>query len=223
MRILLVEDDTALAEGLQRTLALSGYAVDVTYRGADAIAAAAQTPYDVIILDLGLPDVDGLAVLSRLRKRDIACPVIVLTARDQLSDRITGLDAGADDYILKPFAIGELEARLRAVLRRPRATVGPVMQCGPLTFDTNNREVSLSGETLDLPARELAVLRKLVERAGRIVSKEALFEATYGWAADARPQAIEVYVSRLRKRLQPAGVSIRSLRGLGYRLEVGGG
>lgn len=219
MRILLVEDDVELADGLQHALQLSGYVVDVTHRGNDALAAASQSPYDVCILDLGLPDIDGLAVLARLRKRGLTWPVVILTARNELSDRIRGLDAGGDDYIVKPFAVEELDARLRAILRRPRSTVGPLIRCGPLTFDTSSREASIDGQRLDLPARELVVLRKLLERAGRVVSKETLFEATYGWEDEVRPQAIEVYVSRLRKRLEPAGICIRSLRGLGYRLE----
>ncbi len=223
MRILLVEDDSELADGLQRALQLSGYAVDVMHRGADALAAAAQSPYDLGILDLGLPDLDGIAVLQRLRQRGITWPVVILTARDALTERIRGLDAGADDYIVKPFAVGELEARLRAVLRRPRTTVAPVMRFGPLSFEIATREVAVAGEPLELPPRELAVLRKLVERGGRVVSKEVLFETLYGWGDDARPQAIEVYVSRLRKRLEPAGLGIRSLRGLGYRLEVAAG
>jgi two-component system response regulator TctD len=223
VRILLVEDDIALAEGLQRTLQLSDYAVDVVHRGADALAAAAQPAYDLGIIDLGLPDIDGLAVLRRLRQRGVTWPVLILTARDELAERIRGLDAGADDYIVKPFAVGELEARMRAVLRRPRGTVAPVLRFGPLSYEIATREVALAGTSLELPPRELAVLRKLVERGGRVVSKEVLFETLYGWDDEARPQAIEVYVSRLRKRLEPAGLSIRSLRGLGYRLEVTAG
>lgn len=219
LRILLVEDDVQFADGLQNALQLSGYVVDVTHCGSGALAAASQSPYELGILDLELPDMDGLAVLARLRKRGLMWPVIILTARDTLSDRIRGLDAGGDDYIVKPFAVSELEARLRAVLRRPRVTVGPLIRWGRLTFDVTCREAAIDGEWLELPARELAVLRKLIERAGRVVSKEALFEATYGWHDEARPQAIEVYVSRLRKRLEPAGIHIRSLRGLGYRLE----
>jgi two-component system response regulator TctD len=222
MRILLIEDDAELADGLRHALRLSGYVVDVFHTGAEGLAAAKAADYSVVILDLGLPDIDGLTVLARMRAQGLACSVLILTARDELPDRIAGLDAGADDYVVKPFATGELEARLRALLRRPRTQRGPVMRFGALAFDVAQQEVSLSGERLDLPAREFAVLRKLVERAGKIVSKEALFEGIYGWDDSARPQAIEVYVSRLRRRLLPAGIEIRTLRGLGYRLEVAG-
>jgi two-component system, OmpR family, response regulator len=219
MRILLIEDDVELADGLARVLRLGGYVVDAFHTGARGLAAADSAQYDVVILDLGLPDLDGLVVLRRLRAAGTTCPILILTARDELSDRIQGLDSGADDYMVKPFAMGELEARLRALMRRPRTPVGPVITCGPLTFDLDQQEVSVAGERLELPARELAVLRKLLERAGHVVTKEALFERVYGWDDEARPQVIEVYVSRLRKRLEPAGIGIRSLRGLGYVLE----
>ncbi len=221
MRILLLEDEPDLAEGLARALRLAGYVVDAFGTARDALAAFAETRYDVVVLDLGLPDMDGLEVLGRIRaSAHPGCPVLILTARDDLAQRVQGLDAGADDYVIKPFAVSELEARLRALLRRPSVPAPATLEWGPLQFDVAHREVRVAGDRIDLPARELAVLRKLMEQAGRIVSKETLFAGTFGWEDEARPQAIEVYVSRLRKRLQPAGVDIRGLRGLGYRLEV---
>lgn len=222
MKILLIEDEVELAEGLARALRLSGYVVDAFGRGLDALLAFAGDHYDLVVLDLGLPDIDGLEVLARIRAGERGgVPVLILTARDGLDDRVRGLDLGADDYVVKPFAVAEIEARLRALLRRPSVQTVTELVCGPLTLDLEHNELRLSGEHLDLPPRELAVLRKLMERAGRIVSKEAVFQSIFGWEDDARLQAIEVYVSRLRKRLEPAGLEIRGLRGLGYRLEVG--
>ncbi len=221
MKILLIEDEAALAEGLARALRLSGYVVDAFGLGADGLRAFEGGAYDLVILDLGLPDMDGLDALARIRaSANGACPVLILTARDDLYDRVRGLDQGADDYVVKPFAISELEARLRALMRRPRLNNAATLRCGPLTLDLDHLEARLNDEPLDLPARELAVLRKLMERAGRIVGKDVLFQGVFGWEDDARPQALEVYVSRLRKRLQPAGIDIRGLRGVGYRLEV---
>jgi len=221
MRILLVEDEAELAEGLARALRLSGYVVDAFGRGADGLMAFGSVNYDLVVLDLGLPDLDGMEVLAGIKASERGtCPVLILTARDDLYDRVRGLDAGADDYVMKPFALSELEARLRALLRRPRAHTASLLTYGPLQVDLEHRETRINDEQLDLPAREFAVLRMLIERSGRTVTKEALFQGIYGWEDDARPQAIEVYVSRLRKRLQHAGIAIRGLRGLGYRLEA---
>lgn len=220
MRLLLIEDDHELANALLQSLAQSGHASDVAGSGKAALASSAATAYDLVILDLGLPDMDGLDLLAQLRRRGLLAPVLILTARDGVHDRIRGLDSGADDYLAKPFALGELEARMRALLRR--GAVGEdLVEFGPLQFDANAREFSVHGRRLDLTARELGVLEALMRRPGRVVGKQNLFESIYAWDADAGPSAIEVHVSRLRRKLEAcdSGVAIRALRGLGYRLE----
>ncbi len=221
MRLLLVEDDLELANGLVNTLAQSNYVTDAVHTGQAAVAACASYPYKLVILDLGLPDEDGISVLSRLRAQGFSAPVLILTARDDLKDRIRGLDAGADDYLSKPFEFGELEARIRALLRRSVAS-GGVQHFGEIEFDSTSRFVLVRGHELDLTARELAVLEMLLLRPGKVVSKQQIFENLYSWQQDANPSAIEVFVSRLRRKLDEAdaGVSIRVLRGLGYRLEL---
>jgi DNA-binding response OmpR family regulator len=222
MRLLIVEDDLDLANGLVHSLAQSAYATDVVHTGHAAIAACEQWPYQLVILDLGLPDLDGVEVLRRLRRSGCAAPVLILTARDDLQDRISGLDAGGDDYLAKPFELGELEARIRALLRRGLAQ-DHVQRLGAIEYDSVSRRVVAHGREIDLTARELAVLELLLRRPGRIVSKQQLFESLYGWADETNPTAIEVFVSRLRRKMNAAqaGVGVRVLRGLGYRLEVG--
>jgi two-component system OmpR family response regulator len=223
MRLLIVEDDAPLASGLQRILEAEGHAVDVTPRGEDAVAAAAQEKFDLVILDIGLPQMDGFEVLRRLRAgaggKTGATPVLVLTARDAVDDRVRGLDLGADDYMVKPFAMPELTARVRALLRRSQAHVGPRITHGPLTLDTVARRAFLRSEPLELAAREWAVLEVLLAKVEKIVSKEAIIQAVAGWGDDLSPNAIEVYVSRLRAKLEPAGIKIRTVRGFGYMLE----
>jgi two-component system OmpR family response regulator len=223
MRLLIVEDDAPLASGLQRILEAEGHAVDVTARGEEAVVAASNEKFDLVILDIGLPQMDGFEVLRRLRTsvsdKSGPTPVLVLTARDAVEDRVRGLDLGADDYMVKPFAMPELTARVRALLRRSQAHGGPRIANGPLTLDTVARRAFLRNEPLELAAREWAVLEVLLAKVEKIVSKEAIIQAVAGWGDDLSPNAIEVYVSRLRSKLEPAGIKIRTVRGFGYMLE----
>lgn len=219
MRILLVEDDELLADGISRALKLAGYAVDHVPTGAEADHALETTSFDLLILDLGLPKLDGLEVLRRLRGRNQMLPVIVATARDRLEDRVSGLDLGADDYMTKPFDLPELEARVRALLRRGRFGAGVEVVYGPLRFDTVGRRVTVNEQAVELSARELAVLEVLLQRGGSVVSKEQLIEHMYGWDEEVSHNAMEVNVHRLRKKLEPSGINIRTIRGLGYLLE----
>lgn len=219
MRILIAEDDPVLADGLTRSLRQGDYAVDCVTDGAEADHVLAAQSYDLVILDLGLPTLDGFEVLRRLRRRGATVPVLVLTARDALPERVKGLDLGADDYMIKPFDLPELEARVRALIRRGQSGGSSELTNGPLMLDTAGRRVTLAGEPLDLSARELGVLEVLMLRSGRVVSKEQLAEQLYGWDEDVGPNAIEVYVHRLRRKLEPGGGTIRTVRGLGYLLE----
>jgi DNA-binding response OmpR family regulator len=222
MRVLLIEDDTELASGVASALAQSGYAADVMRTGGGALAAAKTASYQLVILDLGLPDMDGFEVLARLRRGGSAVPVLILTARDALQDRIRGLDAGADDYLVKPFALGELEARLRALLRRGEPSA-PTLRVARLSFEPVSRRFSVGEREVDLTAREHAVLELLLRATGRIVGKTQIFESLYGFDDEANVSMIEVFVSRLRRKLEAhdAGIVIRAFRGLGYRLESG--
>jgi two-component system OmpR family response regulator len=188
-------------------------------KGEQAVLGARQERFDMIILDVGLPGIDGFEVLRRLRAAGDRTPVLVLTARDALDDRIHGLDLGADDYMAKPFAMPELAARVRALVRRSQAQTGPKIVHGPLVMDTLARRAQLGGVPLDLAAREWAVLEVLLARVEKIVSKEAIIQAVASWGEELTPNAIEVYVSRLRAKLDPAGVKIRTVRGFGYMLE----
>ena len=219
MRILIVEDDSALGSGLVRILQAEGYAVDLMPRGEQAVLAAERERFDLVILDVGLPGIDGFEVLRRLREGAQRMPVLVLTARDTVDDRVHGLDLGADDYMAKPFAMPELAARVRALIRRSQAQTGPRVVHGPLALDTVARRAFLRGAPLDLAAREWAVLEVLLARVERIVSKESIIQAVASWGDELSPNAIEVYVSRLRGKLEPAGIRIRTVRGFGYMLE----
>jgi two-component system, OmpR family, response regulator len=219
MRILIVEDDTALASGIQRILESEGYAVDVIDRGEQAVLAARQEHIDLMILDLGLPGMDGFEALKRLREAGQRVPVLILTARDALEDRVQGLDLGADDYMAKPFAAPELAARVRALIRRSQARTGARIVHGPLVLDTASRRAFLGEEPLDLAAREWAVLEVLLARVEKIVSKDSIIQAVASWGEELSSNAIEVYVSRLRAKLEPAGIRIRTVRGFGYMLE----
>jgi DNA-binding response OmpR family regulator len=221
MRLLLVEDDRELAHGLSSSLAQSDFATDIVHHGHGAIAACALHAYDLVILDLGLPDLDGLEVLRKLRAQAVATPVLILTARFDLDDRVLGLNAGGDDYLAKPFALIELEARIRALLRRGAAMDARVV-FGDLSFEPLNKQASVSGRELALTAAEAAVLALLLRRPGRVVSKSQFVDSIYDHADDPNPAMIEVFVSRLRRKLGEAGstVLIRALRGLGYRLEA---
>ena len=219
MRILVAEDDAVLADAVQRSLRQSGHAVDWVQNGAQAEDAVQVENFDLLILDLGLPKKPGLDVLKRLRARDSRLPVLILTAADGVSDRVRGLDAGADDYLAKPFDLAELEARVRALTRRGMAGSPTLLRHGALDYDQVGRVVRLHGEPLELSARELNLLEILLQRSGRMVSKEQLVSHLCGWGEEVTPNAIEVYVHRLRKKLEPGGVRIVTVRGLGYSLE----
>jgi two-component system OmpR family response regulator len=219
LRILVAEDDAVLAEGVMTTLRHSGYAVDWVKNGAEADSALAANQFDLLILDLGLPKKSGLDVLKRLRASDSRLPVLILTALDGVSDRVRGLDAGADDYLAKPFDLAELEARVRALTRRGMAGSPTLLQHGALKYDQVGRSASLNGQPIELSAREVSLLEVFLQRAGRLVSKDQLVSHLCEWGEEVSPNAIEVYVHRLRKKLEPGGVRIVTVRGLGYSLE----
>ncbi len=219
LRILIVEDDRALADGISAALRNDGYTVDVLDRGELAIAAIERESSDLLILDIGLPGIDGFEALRRVRAAGHGIPVLLLTARDALEDRVHGLETGADDYLVKPFAILELSARVRALVRRGRLLKGPRLTHGPLVLDQQSRRATLNETPLELAAREWSVLEILMMQVERVVSKRAIIQSVAGWDEELSHNAIEVYVSRLRAKLEPAGICIRTVRGLGYMLE----
>jgi DNA-binding response OmpR family regulator len=219
MRILIAEDDLALAQGLARVLEGEGFAVAVCGRGDEALRLARSEHFDLLILDLGLPAVDGLEILRSLRDSGRRLQVLVLTGRDATDARVRALDSGADDYLTKPFATAELVARVRALARRRPAPNGSKLVHGPLTVDTAARRAYLGGEPLELTGREWAVLGVLLAKADKVVSKESVALAITGGLEAPSAKAIEVYVSRLRGKLEPAGIRIRTVRGFGYMLE----
>jgi len=218
MRILVVEDDKVLSDVLTRALSQAAHAVDLAATGEEADRALSCAAYDLAILDIGLPGLSGLDVLRRLRERRSTMPVLMLTALDRLEDRVRGLDLGADDYLAKPFDLPELEARVRALLRRGSNST-PWLEHGALRFDTVGRRVFHDGKPLELSPRELAVLELLLMREGRVVSKEQMVNHLYGWADEVGDNAIEVHVYRLRRKLEPLGCEIRTVRGMGYLME----
>ena len=221
MRVLLIEDDAALARGLVAALRIAGLAVDHELDGEEAARLAVSEPYNLIVLDIGLPGLSGFEVLRRIRAAECPVPVMMLTARDAVADRVRGLDLGADDYLLKPFAPAEFEARVRALIRRGQGVPNPVLRCGALAFDRATGAVTLDGAPVPLRRRELAVLTALMTRAGQVVLKERLSGEIFGFDEVVAPNALELYVARLRKKLQPNGPEIRTVRGLGYLMDAG--
>ncbi|MFC5474966.1 response regulator [Paraherbaspirillum soli] len=219
MRILLVEDNRPLSEWLALTLHRSNYTVDCVYDGADADHLLLTQQYALVILDLSLPKLDGSEVLKRLRARHNNVPVLILTANNSVEGRIVGLNTGADDYLAKPFDVNELEARIRALLRRSNQQRNPILQCGSLSYDSNSRIFSIDGQALSLTRREHAVLEVLIMKMGKTVSKQALADSLYALAEEVSQDAIEVYIHRLRKKLEHGDAAIITLRGLGYLLK----
>src|SRR3954471_13554461 len=227
MRLLLVEDDVMVASGIKLGLANAGYAVDWVGSGERAEEVLRTEMFDAAIIDIGLPRMDGLELTKRLRRPEMAShamPVLILTARDALQDRVQGLDLGADDYMVKPFEIPQLLARLRALWRRPQAARSAVLSCGPIELDTANRRASANRGDQKLPIelgpREWTVMEYLLIHAPKPASKEKLLQALTGWDKEITPNAVEVYISRLRGKLEPYGVALRSIRGFGYRREL---
>ena len=219
MRILIAEDDQILADGLLRSLRASGYAVDQVGSGSEADAALASHEFDLVILDLGLPKVHGFEVLRKLRGRGSSVPVLILTAADSVDERVKGLDYGADDYMAKPFSLQELEARVRALTRRGMGGSTNTIRHGPLEYDQAGRVATIDGKMVELSARELGLLEVLLQRAGRMVSKDQLVERLCEWGEEVSNNAIEVYLHRLRKKIEKGPIRIATVRGLGYCLE----
>jgi two-component system OmpR family response regulator len=218
MRLLVVEDDQLLATGLVTVLTRAGHAVDHAASGKYADQLLARTAYDLVVLDIGLPDIDGFEVLRRLRQRRSTANVLVLTARDAVDDRVHGLDLGADDYLTKPFSVTEFEARVRALLRRNQPLEATLSVAG-LSIDASAKRVRVHGKAVDLTPREYALLELFVTRPGRVLSKEQIAEGLFNLDAEFSANAIEVHVSRLRSKIESAGVRIRTVRGFGYLWE----
>lgn len=220
MRILIVEDDELLATGLQRALTQSGYAVDWLNHGETADQMLADNAHDLLVLDIGLPGLDGLTVLKRLRGRGQTLPVMLLTARDDLSDKVKGLDFGADDYMVKPFELHEFEARIRALMRRAVGTKSAQIKCGDLVLDTASHRAWAKDVEIVFTAREWAIVEYLLIHQGQVLSKDKILQAVCNWDDNISLNAIEVYMSRLRSKLDPIGLSVRTIRGFGYLLEA---
>jgi two-component system response regulator QseB len=219
MRILLIEDDEMIGKAVRKGLAQAGFTVDWVCDGRAAELALINGVYDLAVLDLGLPKKDGMDILEALRGRGDSTPVLIASARDAVSDRIAGLEAGADDYVLKPFDLDELTARVRALLRRHAGSGVPVLKCGALTLDPVRKKVTRDGQSVDLSAMEFAVLEALMQRPGAVLSREKLEESVYGWGQEVGSNAIEVHLHHLRKKL--GGVLIKNVRGVGYRMAEG--
>lgn len=232
MRLLLVEDDVLVASGIKLGLGNAGYAVDWVGSAERALEATQKDAFDIAVIDIGLPTLDGLQLTQTLRAQGHTMPVLILTARDALQDRVQGLDKGADDYMVKPFELPELLARLRALLRRSQAATSAVLRFGPLELDTALRQACIQlpaqqGEgnpvlvrqALELGPREWTVMEYLMLQAPKPANKDKLLQALTGWDKEITPNAVEVYISRLRAKLEPHGIALRSIRGFGYRLE----
>lgn len=215
----MVEDDRAIAQGLQRALERSGHGVDLSASGETAIAAAESLQYDCILLDLGLPDLDGAEVLRHMRRRRVQTPVLIVTARDETAERVRGLDLGADDYIAKPFELDELEARIRAVTRRAIARRGDDVRLGRLRLSMAESRVLVDDRPVDLTPREYVVLECLLLRHGRVVGKRQLLDVLGSGESELSENAVEIYVHRVRRKIEGSGCSIRTLRGFGYLLQ----
>lgn len=223
LRILFAEDDRMLADAVARALTQSAHIVDVARNGEEANHALGINEYDLVVLDLGLPKIDGFDVLRRLRARRSTVPVIVVTARDALDDRIQGLDLGADDYLTKPFHLSELEARIRALLRRAHAGAASELEHGRLRLDLAGRRLFGDGQPIDLSAREFGVLELLLVRTARVVTRQQIRDHLYGWEDTSSSNGVEVFIHRLRRKLEPFGVEIRTVRGMGYLVEKADG
>lgn len=219
MRVLLVEDDALLAEGLREVFAGIGFAIDHLNNAESALNATALVHYDLAVIDLGLPGMDGFELVRRVRARGDKVPILILTARDALEDRVRGLNHGADDYLVKPFAMPELVARTQALIRRSQSNAHSVISLGPLTLDTGLHEAHLGAVPLPLTGREWNVLLGLMLATPRVLSKKKLTDSLSQWDKEISANAVEIYVSRLRTKLQGQGVLIRTVRGIGYRLE----
>jgi two-component system, OmpR family, response regulator QseB len=219
VRVLVVEDDRDVADAIRNALILESHHAEVVRDGASALAAVAQNPFDLMILDLGLPQVSGLDVLKQLRGGGNTLPILILTARDLTTDRVAGLDAGADDYLTKPFDIQELSARLRAIARRAQGRASPLLRCRGVTVDPASRAVTMSGAAVDVSRTEYAILLQLLENAGRVVRLDELTSNLYGWGTDGiDSNAIDVHISHLRRKLGKDFV--RTLRGIGYIVDA---
>ena len=219
MRILLVEDDRMLSDAITRAMTQSAHVVDVSYNGEEADRALATYEYGLVLLDIGLPGIDGFEVLKRLRNRRNAVPVLVLTVRDGIEDRIAGLDLGADDYLAKPFHLSELEARVRALIRRSHSSASSELVHGRLRLDMAGRRLFCDGNPVELSARELAVIELLLLKESKVVTKQQIIDHLYGWEDASNSNAVEVFVYRLRKKLDQSGTDIRTVRGMGYLIE----
>ena len=222
MHILLVEDDVDLAESIAAALRSQGWRVDISDRGEPVPRSLTQDGYDVLLLDLGLPGIDGLETLRRVRAAGWLSPILVLTARDSVQDRVAGLETGADDYLCKPFAPAELVARVRALVRRREHQQAGIYRLGTLRFDTHSQRGAIGDTPLALTARESVVLQYLMARSGEVVARDQLTSLVPGWQAGASDNALELLMSRLRAKIEPAGVQLRTVRGLGYLLEAQG-
>lgn len=219
MRILLVEDDLLLADSIREGLEKVGFAVDHLNTAEPAVSALGLTHYDLAIVDIGLPGMSGLELIRLLRHRNIQVPVLILTARDGLDDRISGLDLGADDYMVKPFHLPELQARLRALIRRSKSSASSELTAGSVCLDLGRRVATANGMLLDLTGREWEILQQLMLAMPNVVNKQKMAESLSEWENEITANAVEIYISRLRQKVQDCGIEIRTIRGIGYRLD----
>ncbi len=220
MRVLIVEDDSLVAAGLKSGLEQAGFAADAVSSAELAENCLSVESFDLAIVDLGLPKIDGMELIRRMRRRGVALPVLILTARDSLQGRLDGLELGADDFMAKPFQLAELLARVRALIRRSHSVASSELTCGPLWVHLTQRTARIADAPLELTPREWAILECMMLNAPAVVSKERLLQTLAGWSVDITPNAIEVHVSRLRAKVEHSGVQIRTVRGFGYRLDA---